>query len=510
MQASPPVRRVPAPDPDRAALLADSLRTVSGVVLLTALFVAPLNYGSTRLLPFETLIALVATGGAAWLLAGAFARSLPLPPAIACAGIVLVAVAALAWIFVLAPPELPEFTRSHFRRIVRRWPNSVVPRDLPLMIAWALAALGGLMALCDLLRDYTWRRAAAAAMLLAGTSVAVIGLLQNATRARGIYWEETHRMPGAFFGTFFHHTAAGAFLNTVWPIGLSLVLLGLQRQARSPRARLAVYGALGCVAIVLAAHAAHVSRFPQVIAGCVLAAFVWWTGLWRALGRMRGLRLVVAATVAAVTLAVVVFGATRIGTIGARWNQLELADLIGGREAAPPAPPSEWRRLMRDDLFVPADHRGYPLGDRGAAYAAALDAIAARPWFGWGPGGWIAAAAAHSLDPSVRTFYLTVQFTHNDLLQAAVEWGLVGAAGWVLVVPLAAIFALRRLGRHPAADPIGAGAVAALAAVLVQSSIDFPLQIPAVQLNVVALAALAWSVPAARIAPVAVSPVSRP
>jgi hypothetical protein len=60
------------------------------------------------------------------------------------------------------------------------------------------------------------------------------------------------------------------------------------------------------------------------------------------------------------------------------------------------------------------------------------------------------------------------------------------------------------LGRRPDRDLIGAGAVAALAAVLIQSLIDFPLQIPAVQFNVVALAALAWSVP---VAPLSAAPL---
>jgi hypothetical protein len=108
----------------------------------------------------------------------------------------------------------------------------------------------------------------------------------------------------------------------------------------------------------------------------------------------------------------------------------------------------------------------------------------------------MAAAAAHSSDPFVRTFFLTLQFTHSDFLQACVEWGLVGAAGWVLLVPAAAIHGIAKLGLNPSRDYVGAGATAALIAVLVQSIIDFPLQIPAIQFNAVALAALSWTTPA--------------
>lgn len=88
-----------------------------------------------------------------------------------------------------------------------------------------------------------------------------------------------------------------------------------------------------------------------------------------------------------------------------------------------------------------------------------------------------------------------MQFTHEDYLQTCVEWGLVGAAGWALIVLGGLITGISRLGRHISRDFIGGAAVIALTAVLTQSTIDFPLQIPAVQFNALALTALAWSVP---------------
>ncbi len=476
--------------------MADSLRTVAGVVMLTALAVAPLDYGSTRPMPLETLTALVGTGAAAWLLAGAFARRWQLPPRPALAGILLVGIVGAAWIFVLTPPAVPAFTRQHYARVVARWPDSIVPRGLPLTLTWSLVALAGFIVLCDLAREAAWRRGVAAVVVVTGAAVAVLGLAENATHACRIYWESAPRMPGAFFGPFFHHTSAGAYLNTVWPVGLGLALAGLQRGGRTPRQRAAIQGALAGAILTFAAHAGHVSRLPQVIAVVLAVVFLFWTGAWTALARHRGLRWATGGAAVLLALALAGFGAARVGDIAARWRLLTVAGLHGGRPPVPPPPPAEWPRLMRDDLFVPSDHRQYPLGDRGAAYAAAFAAIRQRPWFGWGPGGWIAAAAANSRDPFVRTFFLYLQFTHEDLLQAAVEWGLIGAAGWVLLLPGGVAAALRRLGAHPARDFIGAGAAAALLAVLLQSLIDFPLQIPAVQLNAAALAALAWTVPA--------------
>src|SRR5690606_19992929 len=98
------------------------------------------------------------------------------------------------------------------------------PRDFGLLMAWTSAALIAWFALYDLARSPTWRSAIAWVMLLSGGAVALLGLLQNATRADGVYWDGSVRMPGAFFGTFFHHTSAGAYLNTVWPLGFALAL----------------------------------------------------------------------------------------------------------------------------------------------------------------------------------------------------------------------------------------------------------------------------------------------
>ena len=477
--------------------MTDSLKTVAGVVLLTALAMAPLNYGSTRLIPFQTLIALAATGAIAWVTSCCVSLTWSVPPLVACVGVVLIAVVASVWLIVLPLPDWPAFTAKHVARLSNRWPHSIVPRDFGLLLVWSAAGIGAWFALADLARNPAWRWSIAGVMLLSGAAVAFLGLLQNATRARGIYWDDKIRMPGAFFGTFFHHTSAGAYLNTVWPLGFALALGGIHCKAENLRTRTVIYGSLVCSALVLAAHSGHISRLPQVIALVALVAFALWAGLWRALGKIRGLRIAVGAVSAALLIAVLCVGATRLQDITSRWKQIDWDSLRGGRAVTAAPAVEEWSRLMRDDLFVPSEHGDYPLGDRGSAYATAWAAIKARPWFGWGPGGWTAAAAAISTDPFIRTFYLMVQFTHNDYLQICVEWGLIGAAGWALLLPGAAVNAFRRLRRRPSQDFIGAAAATALVAVLVQSSIDFPLQIPAVQFNALALSALAWSIPKA-------------
>jgi hypothetical protein len=476
------------------------LKTVAGVILLTALTLAPLNFGSTRLVAFQTLIAMAATGGAFWFFSCLLNRRWPKVPLIPSVGALFIAVAATLWIFLLPLSEIPPFTARHLSRLVARWPYSIVPRDFGLVMAWACAAIVAWFALVDLARKPAWRSAIAWVMVLVGAAVALLGLLQNATRARGIYWDNSVPMPGSFFGTFFHHTSAGAFLNTTWPLGFALALDRIRRHRTTTfRSRLLIYGSLFCSAMILAAHSGHVSRLPQVIAIVALVACVFWVRAWRALSRMPELRWATVAVCALLITVVVGFGATRLDDITARWNLLRWDGLVGGRAVVAAAPVEDWPKLMRHDLFVPSKHGEYPLGDRGAAYATAWAAGIARPWLGWGPGGWTAAAAATSNDPFIRTFFLMVQFTHNDYLQTWVEWGLIGATGWALLVPGAVVNAFKNLGGHPSRDLVGAAAAVALGSVLVQSLIDFPLQIPAVAFNAVALSALAWSVPSERI-----------
>ncbi len=484
-------------EPDRAPGSAAALRFLAAILLLAALALAPLYYGATRALPLEIATVLLTAGGAAWALSRALTGRYALPPAAMRWGVALVAVSALAWLFVLVPPAWPEFTRDHVARLAARWPGSVMPRSFNVVLAWSGALVLALFALHDLAREPRWRRAIAGTVVLAGAAVALLGLVQNATRASGIYWDDSHRVPGAFFGTFFHHTSAGAYLNTVWPLGIALALTLIRLGAATSAQRTVIFGSLVCATLALAAHTAHVSKLPQVLAALAFGTLALWAGLWRVLGEVRGLRIATGTVCALAAAGVIYFGAARLDTIAARWDDFKRTQFGPERERVVTAPPpvEAWPRLMRDDLFIPSDHHGYPLGDRGAAYATALAAMGERPWFGWGPGGWTAAAAAHSQDPFIRTFYLLVQFTHQDSLQTVVEWGLVGAAGWALLVPGALLHGVARLGPRPSHDFVGAGAVVALGSVLAQSLIDFPLQIPAVQLNAVGLAALAWSVP---------------
>ena len=465
-----------------------ALRGASGAILVGLLVFAPLNFGSTRAGGPEAITVGCFTATLLWCLACAIGRHRPQVPAFVLFATVFFAVATLPWItgLALATPVSP-FTQQHFAHVAARWPFSIVWRTPGNTLAFALALAASVIPLVDLARSRGWALGFALALTATAAGVALLALAQNYTHATGIYWRDDGRLPGNFCGTFYHHTAAGAYFNTAWPLAVALTWLAWDRQQPTPwTLALGIAGALVTIVLV-AAHGSHVSRFPQV-AALLVAPFLL-RGL-RVKMPGRRLRWLAAAALLAVALLVVLAG--RTGDIGARWR-LMFAPVSAAPVAIHP-PESAWPALIRDDLFIPHTSQSGGLGDRGEGWRTALRSIAARPLTGHGPANWMGAASHHTGDPFVRTFFLYLQFPHQDFLQSAVEWGLPAALGWwgVLVGAVVAV-ARARVWSGPWHRPLGIAAACALAALLLQSQLDFPLQMPAIAYNAVVLAALCWA-----------------
>ncbi len=447
---------------------------------------APLNFGSTR------------AGGTEVLTAGCILASLLWIASVACGGprvqfplgaagsVLLLFLAAAPWITGLASltPVSP-FTQSHFAHVAARWPYSIVWRTPANTLAFILALAAAALPLIDLARTRGW--ALTFSVALAGTAVAVgtLALLQNYTHATGIYWRHDGRMPGNFCGTFYHHTAAGAYFNTAWPLAVSLTWLAWSQSRQvSATPVLIIAGVVGTI-ILLAAQGSHVSRFPQVTA-LLVAPF-----LLRSLkfGHHSRRWLFAAGAIAVIVLLIAVAG--RPAEIRERWQLMFAPARIAPRQVRPPE--TAWPALMRADLFVAYAPPGW-FGARGESWRTALRSITERPLTGHGPGNWMAAASQNTDDPFIRTFYQFLQFTHQDLLQFAVEWGLPATLGWWGLL-VGALFAVVRARAWLGAEHrlIAIAAACGLASVLLQAQVDFPLEMPAVVLNVVVLAALCWA-----------------
>lgn len=463
-----------------------ALWNAAGMVFTGLLVFAPLNFGSTRAGGVEIITFGCATATVLWLAALLCGGPRPAVPVGAAICVASLGVAALPWITGLATATTAaDFTQAHFARIVARWPYSIVWQTPASALAFTLALAAAVLPLINLARSRRWLLTFSVALTVTAVAIAALALLQNYTHATGIYWRNDGRMPGNFSGTFYHHTAAGAYFNTAWPLAVALTWLAWDRAGSTGvRWALAAAGLLGTI-LLLAAHGSHVSRLPQLLA-LVVAPF-----LLRSLpSRGRRFWFVIGGAVAVIALLVAVTG--RTAEIGERWRLMFVDNPIVTDKVPPPV--SAWPGLMRDDLFIPDPSPPGWLGDRGESWRTALRALAARPLTGHGPDGWMAAASRNTNDPFVRTFFQSLQFAYEDPLQFAVEWGVPAAlAWWGLLV--GAVVAVIRARTRPGPLPrlLGIAAACALAGVLLQALVDSPLQMPAISFNVIVLAALCWA-----------------
>lgn len=466
--------------------LGKGLRLIAGLVFTALLVYAPLNYGSTRAGGPEIIAAGCSLGTVLWLLSALITRNRPQVPrfVLVGAGVVIASILpwALGWI---EPTAVAEFTQHHFARVVARWPVSVLYLSPSTALWLSLALVVSLIPLIDLAASRAWSTTFIITLTGTATLVALLALAQNYTGAKGIYWHNDGRMPGFFCGPFYHHTSAGAFFNTAWPLSIALACVAW----KSPRPVLVkfILALISSLAVVLliSAHGSHVSRFPQIAALLVLPFLL----LSLKISYRRHL-LLAALTVTAVVAALSYTG--RLDEITRRWQSIVQPRAAVGVQANPP--PSAWADAMRDDLFVQSYQQSAILPGRVEAWTAALKGVSLRPLFGHGPGNWMGASSQTSDDPFTRTFFLHLQFAHQDFLQTAVELGLIAAVAWSLLFVGALVRLIKvrmQLGKKDRLMAVAAAC--ALGAVLLQSLIDFPLQIPAIIYNCTVLCALIWA-----------------
>ena len=348
-------------------------------------------------------------------------------------------------------------------RIAARAPGSV---DYAISIAWMIRAallFGVMLFVADLSQDNTWLLRLWQAIGIVAGSIALLGLLQKATGAGMIFWQEP---PGenvtTFFATYYYHANAGAFLNLVWPLTCGLALRAFSTSSTSPAVR-ATW--LSIFILNLAAVAANTSRMAQFIAiGCFLA-LCWQLGhaIVRRLSRVE--RNIAVAGAGAILL-----------TLFALGSAVHLEQ-----------PLTRWARLSET----------FPNDARWQASRVALGAIHEVGAFGFGPG------TFRAVFP--RLNYATSQpapgnwrFLHQDYLQTILEWGWAASTLWVLLFLGGIGLAIRNFRAAPARKwrprrrlvlPL---ILIGLASVLVHALVDFPLQIMSIQLYVATYLGVCW------------------
>ena len=146
-------------------------------------------------------------------------------------------------------------------------------------------------------------------------------------------------------------------------------------------------------------------------------------------------------------------------------------------------------------LFLPSDQLierfgsldfsdGLTRQDRLELWRESLPLIAAYPVFGCGLGAYESAFMPYKVSGPL----LTDDYAHNDYLQSLAELGL---AGFLILAALISAVLFRAF--RAAAHPLAAACLASIAAILLHSTVDFNLYMPANALVLAWVSALATS-----------------
>jgi O-antigen ligase len=435
--------------------------------LVAALFYAPLAFGGTTPWTRGVIDWLLVHGFALWLCALVLERRAPRAPlALVLPLAVLVALgAAHFW----NPRSVYEPLFGALEPLEGNIPwlpgSADAASTLDALLHLGALALGG-FALRDALARSRARWLLLRVVALVGFFIAFAGIIQKAIGFEGVFWDSTIHWPEArSFAAFRYHANAASFLNLSWPAALAVWL----------RTRLDRPGSLAasldlCVFLLVAAAVfVNTSKAGQVL-GLVGLAFAAWRfrGEWLVASTNRAGLVVLSAFLAVAGIAFVLPGL--YGSLS-NWG-----DLASGGES---------------------------LAGRLLAYRACLEAVGETGLFGTGAGTFrhVFPYFTVEFEDNIAGFW---QHAHQDWLEGLIEWGWVGFAAWAAIYGGAfrrLLLRIReaRLAHRP--ELSASAALVALTVVLLHGLVDFPLQIPALQLLVVLYLALAWSEPAGPHAP---------
>lgn len=433
-----------------------SARNLAGLLLCLVALAAPWLLGAKVRVPgviwisCGLLVAAVLLTTVSLIRVGRFR---PPKVVLACVAILLGYLAVFAW---KGEPEFAtEFSKELFTELEAGNPAGFIAPPWSQRLALHAACLMTILTASQLARGRLFRRRMAFSFGFSALAVAGVSLAQRSGALGILPWVLVEGTPERCNAGFFHYSATAACINLGWPFivftewgwGSRRMQLGLKAAAFT----------LAMAALIpLRAEAATAVAVLMLVGGV----------LWKLLARqgLAGRRLVRATVVA---------GFLAVGT----WQFLEVQKVhrrfpdgwTGAAETAIRAPERDKdmkaRSMSRGDRMVVSQS---PL--RPTLWLAGVRMALDHPVAGEGPGSWPMLLAVYSNDPGANSFFHALQFTHNDLLQFAAEWGILPA------ILLFAMFVRALLG-----GTVLPGLV--LLGLALHSSVDFPMQCPALMVG---------------------------
>ena len=147
-------------------------------------------------------------------------------------------------------------------------------------------------------------------------------------------------------------------------------------------------------------------------------------------------------------------------------------------------------RIEQTTIVKTAAPGAQSVEERAEPAAYGLELIKDYPLVGAGPGSWYVAFPKYRGADIINFF----DYAHNDYVQFAAESGLIGAALLVLMVAWTLVITLRAqyLRRDPLMRGLSFASIMGVTAILIHSSVDFNLQIPANAMLFMVLMAFGW------------------
>lgn len=384
-------------------------------MFFAALAVSPWYYGGTTAMSVAVIDWILAASLLLFVTELIVSRRKPVIPMTLLA-LVLALLAISGWM-VLNARAVHDGDFSAFTPIANLFPALPGAVDYPISAAWMIRGallLGVILFVAEMSQDdRTFLQICYAIGIIAG-SICLLGLLQKATGARMIFWQQPwfdNKEIYPFFATYFYHANAGAFLNLTLPVTTGLALRTFLTPSNAlTRALWVTVFALNLVAI-----AANTSRGGHVVGGFILLAMLIQLGptLVRRITRAK-LNVSLAGAGAILFLLFALARVSHLEMSHKRWEQLSEQTSINGRiEAARVA----WE-------IIP--HAGV---------------------FGFGPGTFRVVFPVFNAESPNRVSGFW-RFLHEDYLQTIIEWGWVGSALWGMLFFGGIVVAVRAVRRQ--------------------------------------------------------------
>jgi len=438
-----------------------SLRTLSRWLFLATLIIAPWLYGGTTAVSIELIDGMLALTLTFWIASLLVDRRWPVLPRtlVAIAGLFLLQ----GWWMVLNARAIYDPSFESFVFLKPLAPDLAGSADYVLSYAFMVRAtllIGIIFLVADLAQRSHWLLRLWYTAAISGGMIALLGLLQKASGAHMIFWQPPTSPPmDSFFGTFFYHANAGAFLNLLLPVVAGLAIWAMAKYKRALARTLPAIIAL----ITVLAIVANTSRMAQVVGAFVGVSVIVLVVRPTARQVARVDKPTLMFTIALVALTIfAVAQASHLDQPLKRWQQFR--------------------------KHLPAD-------ERWVANRAAFGAIEEAGAFGFGPGAFRAAFHHYQAAPDSK-LHGTWRFLHDDYLQTILEWGWIGAALIACLfmggVAVGAWNYFRNDGWSNRQSVFLSCVLLALIGVAIHGAVDFPLQILTIQLLVATYLGVCW------------------